>query len=324
MKAGRFVYLLPILFIGTTLFYFSTCPVGNIGTGGSGFSNVGSSDLQKPSWALNQPGNVYLYIQAPSSLNYSKSSGLNYKLPLIYINDIYTMSNSQLEVSYYVRSYALSSPYSGKFNAEPAIYNSSSKKLSPSNSTIGNIEISLSSGYDTIPNNIQIVIEYNISNVVTNVLIPLQLNYSNTQTTSRKTVYYSSSPIIPTSSNINVNEINGNISFSITFKDSVGCFSNVYSNSQAIFNVNAELYIIGANKIHIPNGDKGFSCSPTQNVSINSSTISCSINIQQLAQNYPEIKNLLNSDLALPAYVLMNLSYNCYEKRSYNIRVTET
>ena len=324
MKAGRFVYLLPILFIGTTLFYFSTCPVGNIGTGGSGFSNVGSSDLQKPSWALNQPGNLYLYIQAPSSLNYSKSSGLNYKLPLIYINDIYTMSNSQLEVSYYVFSYALSSPYSGKFNAEPAIYNSSSKKLSPSNSTIGNIEISLDKDLQSIPTQIQIVIEYNISNVVTNVLIPLQLNYSNTQTTSSKTVYYSSSPIIPTSSNINVNEINENISFSITFKDSVGCFSNVYSNNQATFNVNAELYIIGANKIHILNGGKGFSCGPTQNVPINSSTISCRINIQQLAQNYPEIKNLLNSNLGLPAYVLMNLSYNCYEKRSYNIRVTET
>jgi len=324
MKAGRFVYLLPILFTGTTLFYFSTCPVGNTGTGNSGFFNVGSSDLQKPSWALNQPGNVYLYIQAPSSLNYSESSGLNYKLPLIYINDIYTMSNSRLEVSYYVYSYALSSSYSGNFYAEPAIYNSSSKKLSPSNSTIRDIEISLSPGLHAIPSQIPIIIEYNISNVVTNVLIPLQLNYSNTQKTSSKTIYYSSSPIIPTSSNINVNETNGNIDFLIAFRDAVGCFSNLYSNNQATFNVSAELYIIGANKIHIPNGGKGFSCSPTQNVQINSSTISCRINIQQLVQKYPEIKNLLNSNLGLPAYILMNLSYNCYEKRVYNIRVTKT
>jgi hypothetical protein len=324
MKAGRFIYLLPILFVGTTLFYFSTCPIGNIGSGNLGFFNMGSSNLYKPSWALNQPGNVYLYVQAPSSLNYSESNGLNYKLPIIYVNNIYTMSNSQLGVSYYIYSYALSSLYSGNFNAEPATYNSSSNQLSPSNSTIGNIEVSLSPGLQAVPSQIPIVVEYNISNVITNILIPLQLNYSNSQTTLSEPVYYSSSPITPVSSNINVNETNGNVYFSISFQDSVGCFSNIYSNNQATFNVNAELSIIGANQINIPNGDDGFSCSPTQNVPINSSTISCSINIQQLAQNSPQIQNLINSNLGIPAYILMNLSYNCYEEFTYNIPVTET
>jgi hypothetical protein len=326
MKAGRFMYLLPILFAGTTLFYFSTCPIGNIGSGNLGFFNSGSSssNLYQPSWALNQPGNVYIYVQAPSSLNYSESSGLNYTLPLIYVNNIYTMSNSPLEVSYYVYSYALSSPYSGNFNAEPATYNSSSDQLIPSNSTIGNIEVSLSPGILAVPSQIPIVVEYNISNVVTNVLIPLQLNYSNSSITLSEPVYYSSSPITPASSNINVNEIDGNIYFSISFQDSVGCFSNVYSNSQATFNVNAELRIIGSTPIDIPNGGEGFSCNPTQNVPISSSSISCIINLQQLAQNNPEIQNLLNSNLEIPAYVLMNLSYNCYEGVTYNIPVTKT
>jgi hypothetical protein len=324
MKSGRFVYLLPILFTGTTLFYFSTCPIGNIGSGNLGFFNMGNSNLYKPSWALNQPGNVYLYIQAPSSLNYSESSGLNYNLPVIYVNNIYTMSNSQLEVSYYIYSYALSSPYSGNFNAEPPTYNSSSNQLIPSNSTIGNIEVSLSPGLQIVPTQIPIVVEYNISNVVTNILIPLQLNYSNSQITLSEPVYYSSSPITPVSSTINVNETNGNIYFSISFQDSVGCFSNVYSNSQATFNVNVELDIIAANQINIPNGVGGFLCTPTQDVPINSSTISCSINIQQLAQNNPEIQNLLNSNLEIPAYILMNLSYNCYEENIYNIPITKT
>jgi len=324
MKAGRFIYLLPILFVGTTLFYFSTCPTGNTGSGNLGFFNMRNSNLYKPSWAVSQPGNVYIYVQAPSSLNYSESSGLNYKLPLIYVNNIYTMSNSQLEVSYYVYSYALSSPYSGNFNAKPATYNSSSNQLIPSNSTIGNIEVSLSPGLQVIPSQIPIIVKYNISNVVTNVLIPLQLNYSNSQITLREPVYYSSSPITPVSSNINVNEIDGNIYFSISFQDSVGCFNNVYSNSQATFNVNAELDIIGTTPINIPNGGEGFSCNPTQNVPISSSAISCIINLQQLAQNNPEIKNLLNSNLGIPAYILMNLSYNCYEKVTYNILVTKT
>jgi len=324
MKAGRFIYLLPILFAGTTLFYFSACPVGNIGSGNLGFFNSGSSNLYKPSWALNQPGNVYIYVQAPSSLNYSESSGLNYTLPLIYVNNIYTMSNSQLEVSYYVHSYALSSPYSGNFNAEPATYNSSSNQLIPSNSTIRNIEVSLSPGLQVVPTQIPIIVEYNISNVVTNLLIPLQLNYSNSSITLSEPVYYSSSPVTPASSNINVNEIYGNIYFSISFQDSVGCFSNVYSNSQATFNVNAELRIIGTTPINIPNGREGFSCNPTQNVPISSSAISCIINLQQLAQNNPEIQNLLNSNLGIPAYILMNLSYNCYEKVIYNIPVTKT
>jgi len=211
MKAGRFIYLLPILFVGTTLFYFSTCPIGNIGSGNLGFFNMGSSNLYKPSWALSQPGNVYIYVQAPSSLNYSESNGLDYKLPLIYVNNIYTMSNSQLGVSYYVYSYALSSPYSGNFNAEPATYNSSSDQLIPSNSTIGNIEVSLSPGIQAVPSQIPIVVEYNISNVVTNVLIPLQLNYSNGSITLSEPVYYSSSPVTPASSNINVNENDGNM-----------------------------------------------------------------------------------------------------------------
>jgi hypothetical protein len=324
MKAGRFIYLLPILFVGTTLFYFSTCPIGNIGSGNLGFFNMGNSNLYKPSWAVSQPGNVYIYVQAPSSLNYSESSGLDYKLPLIYVNNIYTMSNSQLEVSYYVYSYALSSPYSGNFNAEPATYNSSSDQLIPSNSTIGNIEVSLSPGLQVVPSQIPIIVEYNISNVVTNVLIPLQLNYSNSQITLSEPVYYSSSPITPVSSNINVNEVDGNIYFSISFQDSVGCFSNVYSNSQATFNVNAELDIIGTTPINIPNGGGGFSCNPTQNVPISSSSISCIINLQQLAQNNPEIQNLLNSNLGMPAYILMNLSYNCYEEVTYNIPVTKT
>jgi hypothetical protein len=326
MKAGRFIYLLPILFAGTTLFYFSTCPIGNIGFGNLGFFNSGSSssNLYKPSWALNQPGNVYIYVQAPSSLNYSESSGLNYTLPLIYVNNIYTMSNSPLEVSYYVYSYALSSPYSGNFNAEPATYNSSSDQLIPSNSTLGNIEVSLSPDIQAVPSQIPIVVEYNISNVVTNVLIPLQLNYSNGSITLSEPAYYSSSPITPASSNINVNENDGNVSFSISFQDSVGCFSNVYSNSQATFNVSAELSIIGTTLINIQNGEDGFSCSPTQNVSISSSSISCSIDLQQLAQSYPEIQNLLNSNIGIPAYVLMNLSYNCYEEFTYNIPVTET
>jgi len=325
MKSGRFIYMLPILFVGTTLFYFSTCPIGNIGSGNSRFFNSENSNLYKPSWALNQPGNIYLYIQTPPSLNYSESNGLDYKLPVIYVNNIYTMSNSQLGVSYYIYSYALSSPYSGNFNAEPAIYNSSSSnQLVPSNSTIGNIEISLSPGLQAVPTQIPIVVEYNISNVITNVLIPLQLNYSNGQITLSEPVYYSSSPITPTYSNINVNETNGNVYFSISFQDSVGCFSNVYSNNQATFNVNAELDIIAANKIDIPNGKEGFSCTPTRNVPINSSTISCNIDMQKLSQNNPEIQNLLNSNLGLQAYVLMNLSYNCYEKYIYNIPVTKT
>ena len=155
-------------------------------------------------------------------------------------------------------------------------------------------------------------------------LIPLQLNYSNSQITLSEPVYYSSSPITPAYSNINVNETNGNIYFSIAFQDSVGCFSNVYSNNQATFNVNAELDIIAANQIDILNGEGGFSCTPTQDVLINSSTISCSINMQQLSQNNPEIQNLLNSNLGLQAYVLMNLSYNCYEEDIYNIPVTKT
>jgi len=324
MKAGRFIYLLPILFAGTTLFYFSTCPVGNIGFGNFGFSNSGSSNLYQPSWAVSQPGNVYIYVQAPSSLNYSESSGLNYTLPLIYVNNIYTMSNSPLEVSYYVYSYALSSPYSGNFNAEPATYNSSSDQLIPSNSTLGNIEVSLSPDIQAVPSQIPIGVEYNISNVVTNVLIPLQLNYSNGSITLSEPVYYSSSPVTPASSNINVNENDDNLSFSISFQDSVGCFSNVYSDSQATFNVSAELSIIGTTLINIPNGEEGFSCSPTQNVSISSSSISCSIDLQQLAQNNQGIQNLLNSNLGIPAYVLMNLSYNCYEEFTYNIPVTKT
>lgn len=324
MKSGRFIYMLPILFAGTTLFYFSTCPIGNIGSGNSRFFNSGNSNLYQPSWALNQPGNIYLYIQAPSSLNYSESNGLDYNLPVIYVNNIYTMSNSQLEVSYYVYSYALSSPYSGNFNAEPAIYNSSSNQLVPPNSTIGNIEVSLSPGLQAVPSQIPIVVEYNISNLITNILIPLQLNYSNSQITLSEPVYYSSSPITPASSNINVNETNGNVYFSIAFQDSVGCFSNVYSNNQATFNVNAELDIIAANQIDILNGEGGFSCTSTQNVPINSSKISCSINMQQLSQNNPEIQNLLNSNLGLQAYVLMNLSYNCYEEDIYNIPVTKT
>jgi hypothetical protein len=318
MKAGRFMYLLPILFAGTTLFYFSTCPIGNVGSGNSGFSNIGSesSNSYKPSWALNQAGNVYLYIQAPSPLIYSESNGLNYKLPLVYVNNIYTMSNSQLKVSYYVYSYALSSPYSGNFNVEPAFYNSTS--------TIGNIEISLGPGLQTVPSQIPIVVEYNISNVVTNILIPLQLNYSNSQISLREPVYYSSSPITPVYSNINVNGINGIIYFSIAFQDSVGCFSNAYSSNQATFNISAELRIIGSKQIDILNGDNGFSCNPIQNVPISSSTVLCSINLHQLAQNNPEIQNLLNSNFVVPAYVLMNLSYNCYEKIVYNIPVIKT
>jgi len=146
-------------------------PFGNL-FGNLGSSNSGSSNLYQPSWAVSQPGNVYIYVQAPSSLNYSESSGLNYTLPLIYVNNIYTMSNSQLEVSYYVYSYALSSPYSGNFNAEPAAYNSSSDQLIPSNSTIGNIEVSLSPNLVAVPSQIPIGVEYNVSNVVTNVLIP--------------------------------------------------------------------------------------------------------------------------------------------------------
>ena len=49
MKAGRFIYMLPILFAGTTLFYFSTCPFVNIGSGNSGFSSNGNSNLYQPS-----------------------------------------------------------------------------------------------------------------------------------------------------------------------------------------------------------------------------------------------------------------------------------
>jgi len=333
MKAGRFIYLLPILFAGTTLFYFSTCPIGNIGLGNlgsllgffnSGSSSSGSTLYYKSSWTLNQPGNIYIYVQAPSSLNYSESSGLSYALPLIYVNNIYTMSNSLLEVSYYVNSYALNSSYSGNFNAAPATYNSSSDQLIPSNSTIENIEVSLSPNIQAVPSQIPIGVEYNISNVVTNVLIPLQLNYSNGSITLSEPVYYSSSPVTPASSNINVNENDGNVSFSISFQDSVGCFNNVYSNSQATFNVSAELSIIGTTLINIPNGEDGFSCSPTQNVSISSSSISCSIDLQQLAQTQSGIQNLLNSNLGIPAYVLMNLSYNCYEEFTYNIPVTKT
>ena len=337
MKAGRFIYLLPILFAGTTLFYFSTCPIGNIGLGNifniigfgnSGSSNSGSSNIYRPSWAVSQPGNVYIYVQAPSSLNYSESSGLNYKLPLIYVNNIYTMSNSQLGVSYYVYSYALSSPYSGNFNAEPATYNSSSDQLIPSNSTLENIEVSLSPNLLAVPSQIPIGVEYNVSNVTTNVLIPLQLNYSSSSITLSEPVYYSSSPITPASSNINVNEIDGNVSFSIAFQDSVGCFNNVYSSNQATFNVSAELDIIGTTIINIQNGEEGFLCSPTQNISISSSTISCIINLQQLVQSNQQevqnLQNLLNSNIGILAYILMNLSYNCYEDVIYNIPVTQT
>jgi hypothetical protein len=325
MKTNKILSILPIFLLGTTLFYFSSCPTGNIGGGESSKSTI---KFTQPSWAINQAGNVQITIQAPSILFYNPNSGLSYTIPMSYTNSIYTASNSQLTVTYIISTYGTITPSSGSFNPQKPIYNPSTRSITVITYPLQTLQLKLPPGLQAVPSSLPIVIQYNISNVQTNVLIPLVLKNTRSGMTLTEPVYYSSSPVIPTSNNVQITEGGGYATFSISFKDAVGCFSAMNPSLGEIPQINIESIILqinaGGQLINVQNGQNGFYCTPTGTVPLQSASIVCQIDMNQLSSSYPSIQNDLNSDVGVIGGVLINITYNCQEKISFNIPLNET
>ncbi|MGC9133474.1 MAG: hypothetical protein ACP5GJ_03695 [Nanopusillaceae archaeon] len=327
MKTNKVLSILPIFLLGTTLFYFSSCPTVNINTG-SGGSSGSTVQFTQPSWAINQAGNVQITIQSPSMLFYNPNLGLSYTLPMSYTNSIYTESNNQLTVTYQIATYGNISPSSGSFTPQTPIYNPSSKSITVITYPLQALQLKLPSGLQAVPSSLLIEIQYNISNVQTNIEIPLILKNTNSGITLTEPIYYSSSPVIPTSNSIQITEGGGYATFSLSLEDALGCFSAMNPSLGEIPEINIDNTVLqlnaGGQLINVQNGQNGFDCAPTGTIPLQSAAIVCQINMNQLASSYPSIQSALSSNVGVIGGVLINITYNCEEQTSFSIPLNET
>ncbi|MGC9079473.1 MAG: hypothetical protein ACP5G1_01910, partial [Nanopusillaceae archaeon] len=302
MKANKILSILSFALFTLILFNFETCP-----TGSSGGSNEiisipnlgGNSNFIKPSWAINKAGNIQFGINSTSPLIYNRSTGLDANLQLYYYNSMYDGEHNP-KVCYKIYSIASVEPDSGTFEANPPLYINGS--LQSVQNILGNIKISLPAGLSTVPASITLTIDYNITDVYTKIEIPFILTNSQSQ---NQPVYFTSSPVIPSSSYVQIKGDNGLLSFALQIKDAAGCFSGVDDPDKKIIKIEEPTLkiVAGKNIITVRNGQNGFSCSPIGNVKIQNATLNCQIDTNSLVSAYPTIRDIVNSKTGALAYI---------------------
>jgi len=307
MKRGLASLLLIIPLLGAVML-FSSCPIKTAEA-----STVPA--YQRPSWAVNKPGTIKLYISdIDAVIEYDPNMSYNTTYTLSSNSSIYIDGGKSYTVQYEIISSISGVIKSGSASISEADYESSSGTLDPNNQDIGNFSFSIPPGFEGIQS-INLVINYNITGLKTKIDIPIQIKKppSGTSSVISVPIFYSASPIVPkeNSARVEVTSRTAIVSFNLT--DATGCLS-MYTRFPSI-NYDVKLKYgdkeVGQGNIFYckPSSIKGL---PTE--------IRCTINLDKDSNLYSMFTSQAGAYLELEMEVG---PYNCMTSTLYTISVSK-
>ncbi len=222
MRKGVINFLLVLPLLGAVmLFSACTLPFGS--------SSQKVKPYERPSWAVNKPGTITLNIpDLPPIIEYDPNTGYNSSFSLTYTSTIYTGEHKEYAVKYNVISSITGPITNGTFNAEEADYDNIKGKIYPFEGNVKeNLRFIIPKGLEGLTQ-ANLLINYNISGLETKILIPLDVRRppAGTISTLKVPIYYSASPLVPTSDEASVEVAPYRIIVSFSVGDAIGCLSN--------------------------------------------------------------------------------------------------
>jgi len=221
MKRGLagLLFVIPLL---ASVMLFQTCPLKTEGT-----TSTAPPSYKRPSWAVNAPGTIKLYIpDIDTVIEYDPNAGYTTTYTLAANSSIYTGGENNYTVQYEIVSSVSGVMASGSANIGEADYESSSGILYPNEQDINEFNFSVPPGLEGLLS-VSLVINYNITGLETNIVIPIQIKKppSGTFSVINVPIFYSASPIVPkgSSAEVDVTPKKAIVLFNLT--DATGCLS---------------------------------------------------------------------------------------------------
>jgi len=294
------ILTIPLL---ATLMLFQSC----FSLGG-GSQNVQPS--QRPTWAVNKYGNIDLYISNPDVvIDYNPKDGYSTTYTLSYKSSIFT-GGGKYTVSYEVVSSVSGIIDRGTTDIEEASYVSASGTLYSLEGDIKNFNFEIPKGLEGLIN-VYLVVNYNISGLKTKINIPIDVKRppSGTILNAEAPIFYSASPLVPTSDKAGLAVLMRRVIVSFNVSDLGGCFSNY--KRQPVVNYNVTLVYAGRKVNNI------VSCNPSSLRSFPAQII-CTINID----GDDDIRTAFLTGAGVHMELFIDIGpYDCTMTKSYTIQV---
>jgi len=301
MKKGvaSIIIVMPLL---ASLMLFQACSL-------PGGKSQNIQPFQRPEWAVNKYGNIDLYVSnLDTAIDYNPNEEYSTTYTLSYKSNVYT-GGGRYTVSYEIISSVSGVIDRGSTQIEEASYESTTGALYASEGDIKNFNFVIPKGLEGLVN-VNLVINYNISDLRTKIIIPIDVKRpaSGTVLTTEAPIFYSASPIVPSSDKAKLEVSSRRIVVTFNIGDLGGCFSNY--NRLPTITYNARL-IYGGSEVKI------LSCNPSSLRSFPAQII-CSINVD----GNEDVKKAFNSEAGVHLELSIDIGpYNCTISRSYTIQV---
>jgi len=304
MKRGiaSLVIVMPLL---ATLMLFQACSLPG---SESKLQNV--QPAQRPTWAVNKYGNIDLYIlNLDSVIAYDPNEGYKTTYTLSYRSNLYTGGEGKYRVSYEIISSILGIIDRGSADIGEASYESSSGFLYPSEGDIKDFNFEIPKNLEGLMR-VYLVVNYNISGLKTKINIPIDVKRppSGTILNAETSIFYSASPLIPTSDKAGLAVLLRKIIVTFNVSDFGGCLRDHSRSSNIAYK--AKLIYAGRETNIVSCGPSSLKSFPAQ--------IICTINID--GDNDIRTAFMTGTNIHLELNIEIG-PYNCTSSKSYTIQV---
>lgn len=288
-------------------------------------NNNSGSNPNVPLWAANQVGSVSFNMNIQPML-YSSSSGGSSQITISYTSTLWVGDPSvTFPATISLVGSGQISPSSESINIQQGIYNPSTRSLTPLTSTAFTSTVSIPGGISNFNTQGTIVLEYNITNLYTKIIgsVGLSLPEGLSQTTNNMQLYYTATPIVPTSDSIQVYTEYGISYFTININDLGGCFGpNVPQSERYVQLQKLDLILVGSQPLEESYDSDIFKCvgiEPNGEIPIPAS-ITCYIYWEKLPSSYQQV--IRTSQLI--AQLEMEYTYICSGEVSGTFQIIST
>jgi len=265
--------------------------------------------FQRPAWAVNKYGSIDLYVSnLDTAIDYNPNERYSTTYTLSYKSNVYT-GGGKYTVSYEIISSVSGVVDRGSTSIEEASYESTSGALYASEGDIKNFNFEIPKGLEGLVN-VKLVINYNISGLKTKIIVPIDIKRpaSGTVLTTEVPIFYSASPVIPSSDKARLEVSSRRIVVTFNIGDLGECFSSYRRLPTVTYDARL---IYAGREVNI------LSCNPS-NLRSFPAQIICSINID----GDEGVKRAFNSEAGVHLELSIDIGpYDCMMSRSYTIQV---
>jgi len=293
------VFVIPLL---ATLILFQPCFVP--------FAKAHETpSYQRPVWAVNKYGNIDLYISDLNTvIDYNPNESYSTTYTLSYKSSLFT-GGGKYRVSYEIISSVLGVIDRGSIDIEEASYESTLGVFNVLEGDIKSFNLEIPKGLEGLEQ-VRLIVDYNISGLKTKINIPIDVQKpaSGTVLINETPIFYSASPIIPSSNKARLEVSSRRIVVIFNISDLGGCFSGYRRPPTISYNVKL---IYAGREVNI------VSCNPSSLRSF-PAQITCSINVD----GDEGVKSAFNSKAGVHLELNLDIGpYDCVRVSSYTIQV---